>query len=702
MEAKQADRDVAVSSPLGEDVLLFRRMAASEHVGRLSVFNLELLSEDHEIKLEDVLGKSLTVRMELPQDAGIRYFNGLVSQFSYSGSSGRYAAYRAQLRPWLWFLTRTADSRIFQNMKVPDIIDQIFHEHGFTDFEQRLSGTYRVWEYCVQYRETDFNFVSRLMEQEGIYYYFLHEDGKHTLVMSDSVSSHDPVSGYEQVPYFPPDQAGIRERDHVSQWSVYQDVQAGAYTLTDFDFKRPKADLTAKLSDPKKHTHADMEVYDYPGEYVVQGDGDNYSRIRLEELHSQYERVEGGGDVGGLSAGSLFKLSGYPREDQNREYLLLSTAIDLQSDVYESGSGDQGGSHFACSFTALDGQTPYRAPRVTPKPAVQGPQTAIVVGGAGEEIWTDEHGRVKVQFHWDREGKNDENSSCWIRVSHPWAGKNWGAIATPRMGQEVIVDFLEGDPDQPIITGRVYNGEATPPYALPDNKTQTGIKSRSSKEGTADNFNEIRFEDKKGEEEVYVHAEKDMNCVVENNDTLKVGFEKKDPGDQGIEIHNDQTMSVGHDRTKSVGNDETTSIGANRTESVEKDESITIGENRTENVGKDESISIGANRTEDVGKDETISIGENRTETVGKKETVSIGDDREHNVGKDDNLNVGKRLVVKAGDEIVLQTGSAKIVMKKNGDITIDGKNVNIKGSGKINAKASSDIIMKGSKILQN
>ena len=710
MKAKQADRDVAVTSPLGPDVLLFRRMAASEHVGRLSVFNLELLSEDHEIKLEDALGKNVTVRMELPQDGGTRYFNGLVSQFSYAGSSGNYAAYRAQLRPWLWFLTRTADSRIFQEKKVPDIIDQVFREHGFTDFEQRLSGTYRVWEYCVQYRETDFNFVSRLMEQEGIYYYFLHEDGKHTLVMSDSVSSHDRVSGYEQVPYFPPDQAGIRERDHISQWSVYQDVQAGAYTLTDYDFERPKAELTAKLSNPKKHTHADMEVYDYPGEYVVKGDGDNYSRIRLEELHSQYERVEGGGDAGGLSTGSLFKLSGYPREDQNREYLLLSTAIDLQSDAYESNSGDSGGLHFGCSFTALDGQTPYRAPRVTPKPAVQGPQTAMVVGKAGEEIWTDKHGRVKVQFHWDREGKNDENSSCWIRVSHPWAGKNWGAIAIPRIGQEVIVDFLEGDPDRPIITGRVYNGEATPPYSLPDNQTQSGVKSRSSKGGTGENFNEIRLEDKKGEEEIYVHAEKDMNRVVENNDTLKVGFEKQDAGNQSIEIFNDRTenvgknesITIGENRTENVGNDESITIGNNRTESVGKDESITIGENRTENVGKDETITIADNRSENVGKDETISIGENRTESVGKKESVSIGDERSHSVGKDDKLNVGKRLLVQAGDEIVFQTGSATITMKKNGDITIDGKNVNIKGSGKINAKASSNIIMKGSKILQN
>jgi type VI secretion system secreted protein VgrG len=302
---------------------------------------------------------------------------------------------------------------------------------------------------------------------------------------------------------------------------------------------------------------------------------------------------------------------------------------------------------------------------------VQGSQTAVVVGPSGEEIWVDKHGRVKIQFHWDREGKKDENSSCWVRVSSTWAGKNWGFVQIPRIGQEVIVDFLEGDADRPIITGRVYNAERMP-YDLPGNQTQSGVKSRSSKGGSGENFNEIRFEDLKGSELLYLHAEKDKQVVVEN------------------------------DRTESVGNDESISIGNNRTEDVGKDESITIGENRTESVGKDESITIGGSRTESVSKNETIDIGEKRQETVGKDEDVSVGGDRSTSVGKSDELQVGKELLIGVADKIVLKTGDASITMKKNGDIDIKGKNIKVQGSGKVQIKASSDVNIKGSKVTNN
>jgi type VI secretion system secreted protein VgrG len=295
-----------------------------------------------------------------------------------------------------------------------------------------------------------------------------------------------------------------------------------------------------------------------------------------------------------------------------------------------------------------------------------------VVGKGGEEIWVDKHGRVKVQFFWDRKGKRDENSSCWVRVSSTWAGKNWGFVQIPRMGQEVIVDFLEGDPDQPIITGRVYNADQMPPYALPANQTQSGVKSRSSKGGTGENFNELQFEDKKGSEEVYIHAERNKRVVVEV------------------------------DRTESVGHNEGISIGNNRTEKVGKNESITIGENRTENVGKDEGITIGANRNESVGKNESIEIGENRTESVGKNESVSVTESRTHKVGKDDSLEVGKNLVITVADSITIKTGDASITMKKNGDIQIKGNNLKLDGSGKIQIKAASDVNIKGSKVTNN
>jgi len=735
VEAAQADRLFEVKSPLGKDVLLFHAMSANERLSHPFKVDLELLSKNHDIELDDVVGNLLTVRLDMPAEGKTRFFNGYVSQFSYEGNVREFSRYHATLRPWFWLLTRKADCRIFQEKTVPEIIEQIFQDDGFSDFEKRLSGEYRTWEYCVQYRETDFNFVSRLMEQEGIYYYFKHEDGKHTMVLSDSVSAHDPIPDYEKVPYYPPSESGRRERDHLSAWSVRKQVEPGKYSLRDFDFEKPGADLETRSNNPLNHAQKDFEVYDYPGEYVESGEGETYARIRLEELQSQHERVSGGGNVAGLFAGGLFALTGFPREDQNREYLVTSSTVELSSEAYLSGKGG-GESACRCSIVALDSKTPYRAPRATAKPVVQGPQTAIVVGPSGEEIYTDKYGRVKVQFHWDREGKDDENSSCWIRVSYPWAGKNWGGVHIPRMGQEVIVDFLEGDPDRPIITGRVYNAESVVPYSLPDNMTQSGIKSRSSKGGSGDNFNEIRFEDKKGEEQVYIHAEKNQDNVVENDETTNVGHDRTEEvgNDEKITIGNDRTEDVGNDekitignnrtenvgkdesitignnRTENVGNDESITIGSNRTENVGKDESITIGSNRTENVGADESITIGASRTENVGSDEKITIGSNRTESVGSDESVSIGGSRSQNVGKDesvsigagrsasvgndDSLSVGKSLSASAGDQIALNTGSASIIMKKNGDITINGKNITIKGSG--------NVVIKGSKILEN
>jgi type VI secretion system secreted protein VgrG len=361
-----------------------------------------------------------------------------------------------------------------------------------------------------------------------------------------------------------------------------------------------------------------------------------------------------------------------------------------------ASAGVAEGEFFTCNFTAMDKAQQFRPARVTPKPVVQGPQTAIVVGPSGEEIHTDEHARVKVHFHWDRHDKSDENSSCWIRVSQFWAGKEWGSIHIPRIKQEVIVEFLEGDPDRPIITGRVYNADQVPPYGLPANKTQSGLKSRSSKEGTTANFNEIRFEDKKGEEQVYIHAEKNQDNVVENDETTKVGHDRTE------EVGNDEKISIKHDRTEDVGNNETISIGGNRTETVEKDESITINGNRTEDVSKDETITIGGGRTESVSKDESITISGNRKEDVTKKEEVSIGDERKVTVSKNDALSVGKNFLLDAGESITIKSGSASITLKKDGTITLKGKDITLDGSGKVNVKASGDVVIKGSKVTQN
>lgn len=547
---------LGISTPLGADVLQLYSLTGTETLGRLFQYELELLSNDDTIDLDKILAQRVTVSVKL-LDESTRYIDGYVSEFSQIGSRGNYSAYRAVIRPWFWFLTRTADCRIFQEKKVPDIIKEVFRDLGYSDFEDTLSGNYRDWDYCVQYRESDFNFVSRLMEQEGIYYYFKHEDGKHILVLSDSISSHQTFPGYEDIPYFPPQERANRERDHIDSWMLTREVHSGVVALNSYDFEKPKVDLATKSSIVRGHDVADYEIYDYPGEYIEHSDGDAYAQIRIQEAQAKYERATGAGNARGVSTGSLFKLSKFTREDQNKEYLIISTQYQMQAAGFESGGSVTEEDTFQCTFRAMDSHIHFRAPRSTPKPVVQGPQTAVVVGKSGEEIWTDKYGRVKVQFHWDRYGKSDENSSCWVRVAQVWAGKRWGGIHIPRMGQEVIVDFLEGDPDSPIITGRVYNADNMPPYDLPGNKTQSGVKSRSSKSGTDANFNEIRFEDLKGEEQVYVHAEKNQDNVVEN----------------------DETTEVGNDRTEKVGNNEKITIGKNKTDDIGTDYSIKVGKN---------------------------------------------------------------------------------------------------------------------------
>jgi type VI secretion system secreted protein VgrG len=633
----QGARPAEIITPLGDDVLLFNRMTATEQLGRLFEFELDLLSKDPDIKFEDILGQNVTVRLTLPDDKE-RYFNGYVSRFSQEGTLENFNAYHATVHPWLWFLTRTADCRIFQQQTVPDIIKTVFRDHGFSDFEESLSGSYRTWEYCVQYRETDFNFVSRLMEQEGIYYYFKHEKTKHIMVLSDSVSSHEPYPGYEKLPYYPPDEHFRRERDHIYEWTMVQGIQPGVYALNDFDFERPKANIQVKSSIQRDHAHASMEIYDYPGEYLDTGDGETYTRARIEAHHVQHEQVQAKGNARGLAAGSLFELTDYPRKDQNREYLVLAATHQVESDTYAADGATDSEQVYTCSFSALNSKRPFRSSRTTPKPIVQGPQTAVVVGPAGDEIYTDKYGRVKVSFHWDRRSKSNETSSCWVRVAQVWAGKQWGGIHIPRIGQEVIIEFLEGDPDHPIITGRVYNNDNMPPYDLPANATQSGIKSRSSKSGTADNFNEIRFEDMKGEEEIYLHGEKNWT----------------------INIENDKNQTIDHDETLTVKND--------RTKSVEKNQSESIGEDKTIEVGKNHSESIGESLKLTIGKTSETEVSDAMTVTVGKTLTIQATD----------------MIEIISSKGISFSSGSAGVTMDEKGDIKMTGTNINVVGSDSV------------------
>ena len=741
LEATQANRPIAVTSPLGDDVLLFHSMNVSEQLGRLFQFDLDLLSTDPEIKLQDILAQNMTIRYLRP-DGENRYFNGFVNQFSQAGSHGNLFVYRATLRPWFWFLTRTADCRIFQNKKVPDIIKEVFRDKGFSDFEDALSGTYREWENCVQYRETDFNFISRLMEQEGMYYFFKHEDGKHTLVLSDSISAHETVPGYEEVPYYPPEESERRERDHISDWSLNQTIQPGVYALNDFDFKKPRANLEVKSSIIREHDQAELEIYDYPGEYRETSDGDAYVRARIEELQAQYEEVQGQGNVAGLMTGCLFKLINYPREDQNREYLITSSSYNLGPQEYESAFAGGSGSIFSCGITAIDKQQAYRAPRITPKPIVQGPQTAIVVGKAGEEIWTDEHGRVKVQFHWDRYGLEDENSSCWMRVSQVHAGKGFGGIDIPRIGEEVIVSCLEGDPDQPIITGRVYNGDNKPPTGLPSAGMVSGLKSNSTPGGGG--YNEMVMDDTKGSEKITIHGQYNMDTTVENDQTFTVNNNRTSTiavddaetvgsnqtvsigADQSVTIGSNQTINVGAARSLTVGASDTVSVGSSKSETIAVAKALSIGAAYQVSVGAAMNETVGAVKAEEIGGAKIVAVGGVSTETVAASKSVSAGSNISEKAGGKFSASAGgtmglsaggdlsatskAKVLIEAASELTLKCGGASIVLQSGGEITIKGTDITLEGSGdvgvkaggKVGVKAGGDVVIKGSNVKQN
>lgn len=548
----QNNRSVTADTPLGDDQLVFYSMAGTESIGRLFEFEVELVRDLKlgSVKADQLLGKGMTVKLDLP-NGGARFFNGEIVQFKHIGLRSRFSCYRATLRPWLWYLTLNADCRIFQDKSVIEVIKAILDNYAFADVLYKLDGEYKTLDYCVQYRESDFDFISRLMEHDGIFYYFEHQDGKHKLVITDSNKAFETQSGYQSIPYFSEGNVANRERDHIHEWFQENQVTAGKFELNDFDFESPSSDLTIKKHNPGSYSQSGQEVYDFPGKFSSTTVDSKLVDKRLEEKQNAYSVKRGQGNALRLIPGMKFTLSDFYFDEENIEHVVVSASYIIQGDDCVSGMGG-GGDIFQCSFDAIDAKQAFRSIRSTPKPSVSGSQTAIVVGPSGEEIWTDKYGRVKVKFHWDREGHDDENSSCWVRVSQPMAGKKWGWVSLPRIGQEVVVSFLEGDPDRPLITGRVYNDDQMPPYDLPSNKTQSGIKTRSSKEGTADNFNELRFEDKKGEEEVYIHAEKDLNCVIENNETRKIGLDKKDKGDQTIEIQNDRTVTLhdGNDKLK--------------------------------------------------------------------------------------------------------------------------------------------------------
>lgn len=693
MPYTQDEKLISIDTPLGKDVLLLTELNGEEAISSIFSFELSMISENHSISFDAIIGRNVTVTIKLA-DGSSRHFNGIISTFTQGrgagegGGDARFTYYRATMVPWFWMLTRTADSRTFQNLSVTEIVEKVFKEQGFSDYRIDLQGTYDKREFCVQYRESDYNFVSRLLEEEGIFYYFEHQEGKHTMVLADSSSSHKHCPG-QKTASCELSAAGVSEQDAITSLEMTRQVRAAKWVLNDFNFKLPNNNLKMEVQSTATPTLGNREIYDYPGNFDNKSAGDRLVKIRIEEEEAQLTRIFGLGRCRSFTSGYRFTLKAHYRVDLNdKDYVLV--AVTHQA---TEGYGIDSGSAYSNRFECLPFSVKYRPHRLTPKPVVQGTQTAIVVGPAGEEIYTDEHGRVKVQFHWDREGKRDDKSSCWIRVSQAWAGNGWGGLHIPRVGHEVIVSFIEGDPDRPIVTGHVYHGLNRPPYPLPDQKTMSTLKSNSTKGG--DGFNEIRFEDKKGREEIYLHGQKDWNTEILNDKNQTIGH------DETLQVANNRMKSIGVNQTVKVGANHTETIGANKTETVAINKAETIGVAKELTIGGLYQVTVGAamNETvvgakaEEVGLAKTVIVGAHMTEKVVGNRAITVGQNLAATVTENCTLKA-KTIMLEADEEIVFKTGRATISMKSNGEITIKGAS--------ITEKASGEIVIKGAKTAIN
>jgi type VI secretion system secreted protein VgrG len=539
-------RRVTISTPLG-DALQFHRLVGREVLSQAYAFDVDLLGHGNTIDAKALLGETATVSVQT-ESGGTRYLAGIVTRFGLAQEDARQSFYAMRLRPWLWLATRRSDFRIFQDKTVPEILMEALGRYGYP-VEQKLARSYRAWNYCVQHGESDFDFVSRLCEHEGIYYFFRHEAERHVLVFADDIaSSHKPLPGAEIVRYHPFEHAGMtggtEPSERIYAWESAEDVRSGRHYTSDFDFEKPKADLKSQRQAPPGHAHDEFEVYEWPGHYVLSGDGDTYAQVRNEGQLSARARASGRSNLRALAPGYTMNLAGHPREDQNRQYLLLAVSYHLQENLQASeGTRGAEGSVQRFAFDVQPTAFAWRPPRTTAKPRTRGPQTAVVVGPAGEEIWTDQYGRIKVQFHWDRLGKNDEHSSCWLRVGLGLAGSTFGMAALPRIGQEVIVDFLNGDPDFPMVVGRVHNADEMPAWALPDQKHLTGIRSREL--GGGGRSNHLVLDDFAGKIQSQLKSDHDSSSlslghIARIDDTAG----RKDLRGQGFELRTDGRGAV--------------------------------------------------------------------------------------------------------------------------------------------------------------
>ncbi len=533
----QQDRIAKLHSPLPEGTVAIHRFHGHEALSRHSTYSLDLYGTRASIDFDALLGRKIAIEIEIYKDPP-RFFNGVITDAEWIGERDDYYYFRMTLRSWTWLLARTTDCRIFSDMSVTDIIAAVLGDHGFATHAFRTTATYPQLPYCVQYRESDYAFVSRLMEAFGLYFFFEHDRGDHVMVIADARSSHAPLPGGGTIPFRPIRDDHRIEEEYLTDLDRRRRFATGKVTLDDYDFERPNADLVAEEEAGSAYAEGALEAYDYPGRYVVEDEGRHLAKVRLEAAQARDRTRAAAGSALSLFPGALVTVRNHPDGAQNREYLVTSAEHVYEAETVRSGAMAPRETAHNGRYGLLPADHPFRAPQTTRKPVIPGAQTAKVVGDG--EIDVDEYGRILVAFHWDRQDRR----SCRIRVAQVWAGNGWGGMFIPRVGMEVIVQFLEGDPDRPIVTGCVYNGDNAVPWPLPRDKTIAGVKSRSSEDGSGSN--EFVFDDTTGDELVRLHAERDLEATVEN----------------------DERRTVGNDRTEDVGNDVTVAIGGNRSEEV--------------------------------------------------------------------------------------------------------------------------------------
>ena len=711
---------IDTESPAGKD-LMFWTLVGQEAMSQPSVYELRVLSKNDAIAAKDILGHAFDVVFGFDDPSGTsheRHCRGHAVRFARRGARGRYFEYVIELRSWFWLLEKRQNARIFQGQDVLEVMDAVVHDSPIRKLwnvnKDGIVGKPDKRPYCVQFEESDFRFVSRLLEEEGIYYWFDAHEKPGTMYLSNASDvAHQPLPVAAELKDVQVHQAEARFNE-LRHWSSGTRFGSGGHASRDSDFKAIRKKLAGGSVDAAEHELADLEVFEFPGGHLREADADKRSRIRMEELAARrrlYWAVTPWPDV---AVGRRTRMhSSYTADDFNDEHLIVSclmvathpgyegvdtsAAANLESVVLEMLAQDrvneehrdellamvkgfdeftrpQWGMH-EFLITSVPLKVPYRPSRLTPRVRMPGPQSAIVVGPEGDEIHADEFGRVKVHFHWDRYDESNEKSTCWVRVSQPWAGKGWGGYFIPRIGQEVIVDFLNGDPDRPIIMGRVYNDDQPIPFKKHE---QSGFRTRSTPKGSAANFNEFRFDDTKGSEQVFLHAEKNQDIEVEADETHWVGHDRKKT------IDHDETVHVKNDRTETVDNNEKITIGVNRTESVGANEDITIGASRTETVGANETISIGANRTETVGASESLTVGASRTDTVGAGMTQTIGAALTQTVGAAVTQTIGAGLTVTTGGPTTFMAAGGFNIIAPGGTKIIDFQLGQIGGQNQI------------------